>query len=69
MAEASTDTSGYGAIAGALHPNGHDSLVGIALGKKSQAEAVTMALKHCREAGGTHAKSEMVLSGVAEAAY
>jgi hypothetical protein len=53
---ASTNISGYGAVAVALHPNGHDSLVGIALGKKSQAEAVTMALDHCRKAGGTHAR-------------
>jgi hypothetical protein len=53
---AATDVPGYGAIAVANHPNGHGSLVGIALGKRSQAEAVTMALDHCIKAGGTHAQ-------------
>jgi len=60
---ASTNTSGYGAIAVALNPNGRDSLVGIALGKKSQKEAVTMALDHCRKAGGTHAKVRWTFKG------
>jgi hypothetical protein len=49
---ASTNTSGYAAIAVALHPNGDDSIVGIALGKKSHAEAGTMTLNQLRHTRG-----------------
>jgi hypothetical protein len=51
---ASSDTAGYGAIAVALHRNGYGSMIGISLGKRSATEAFTMALEHCRKAGGTH---------------
>ena len=51
---ASTDQTGYGAIAVARHPSGHNWLVGVALGKRSQTEAVTMAIDHCLKAGGTN---------------
>ncbi len=44
---ASTDQTGYGAIAIALHPNGHGSLVGVALGRRSATEADTLAIELC----------------------
>lgn len=51
---ASTDQTGYGAIAIALHPNGHGSLVGVALGRRSATEADTLAIELCVKAGGTN---------------
>ena len=60
---ASSDVTGYGAIAVALHPNGHDSLIGIALGRRSATEADTLALQQCVKAGGTHAKVRWAFRG------
>jgi hypothetical protein len=53
---ASTDRIGYGAIAVALLPNGHASVIGVALGKRSATEADTMAIDHCLKAGGINPK-------------
>jgi hypothetical protein len=53
---ASTDQTGYGPIAIALHPSGHDSLIGVALGKRSATEADNMAIDHCLKAGGINPK-------------
>jgi hypothetical protein len=53
---ASTDQTGYGAIAIALHPNGHGSLIGVALGRRSATEADTLAIELCVKAGGTNPK-------------
>lgn len=47
---------GYGAIAVALEPGGHGSLIGVALGKRSATEADALAIVQCAKAGGTHAK-------------
>ena len=49
---AATDVSGYGAIAVAWLPNGHASIVGISLGKRSATEADTLAIEKCLKAGG-----------------
>lgn len=51
---AATDINGYGAIAVALHPNGHGSLIGVALGRRSAKEADTLAVEQCVRAGGTN---------------
>jgi hypothetical protein len=53
---AATDVAGYGAIAVARHPNGRGSIIGVALGKRSAAEAAALAIKHCVTAGGTDPK-------------
>jgi hypothetical protein len=53
---AATDTTGYGAIAVALHPNGHGSLLAVALGKRSAREADNIAIEQCLKAGGTDPK-------------
>jgi hypothetical protein len=53
---ASSDQIGYGAIAVALLPNGHASVIGVALGKRSATEANTMAIDHCLEGGGVNPK-------------
>ena len=50
---ASTD---YGAIAVALHPNGHGSLVAVVLGERSTPEADSIAMEQCLKAGGTNPK-------------
>jgi hypothetical protein len=62
---AATDITGYGAIAVARHPSGRGSLIGIALGKRSAAEAAALAIKHCLTAGGTDpkVKSEFLDTG------
>ena len=49
---AAIDVSGYGAIAVAWLPNGHGSIVGISLGKRSATEADTLAIEKCLKAGG-----------------
>jgi hypothetical protein len=51
---ASSDVAGYGAIAVARHPNGHGSIIGVALGMRSPTEADTLAIKRCLKAGGLH---------------
>jgi Domain of unknown function (DUF4189) len=53
---ASTDVTGYGAIAVARHPNGIGSVIGIALGRRSQTEAAALAIKQCLKRGGTDPK-------------
>jgi hypothetical protein len=49
---ASTNVTGYGAIAVARHPNGFGWIIGVSLGNRSAAEADTLAIDHCRKAGG-----------------
>ena len=49
---ASTDQIGYGAIAVALLPNGHASVIGVVLGRRSATEADAMAINFCLRAGG-----------------
>jgi hypothetical protein len=49
---ASTNQTGYGAIAVAVLPNRRSSVIGVALGKRSATEADTMAKEHCLKAGG-----------------
>ena len=49
---AASDVTGYGAIAVARQATGHGYIVGVVLGKRSHTEAVTIATKHCLEAGG-----------------
>jgi hypothetical protein len=51
-----TDVVGYGAIAVALQPGGHGSLIGVSLGRRSATEADALAIAQCVKAGGTHAK-------------
>jgi hypothetical protein len=53
---ASSDVTGYGAIAVALHPNGHGTLIGVALGQPSATQADALAVAKCVKAGGTHAR-------------
>jgi hypothetical protein len=48
---ASTDLTGYGAIATARHSNGN-LVIGVALGRRSATEADTLAIEQCRKAGG-----------------
>jgi hypothetical protein len=60
---AATDTPGYGAIAVALHPNGHGSVLGITVGKRSATEADSLALKACLKAGGTNPKVKWTWKG------
>jgi hypothetical protein len=49
-----SDVTGFGAIATARHPNGHGSMIGVALGMKSRREAYAVATKECLQAGGTN---------------
>src|SRR5580692_9119354 len=42
---AATDTTGYGAIAVALRPGGHGSIIGVSLGNRSANQAYTDAIK------------------------
>ena len=51
---AASDVTGYGAIAVARF--GKRIIVGVALGKRSAAEADTLAIEHCLNAGGTNPK-------------
>lgn len=60
---ASTDISGYGAIAIARHPNGFGSTIGVSLGKRSATEAYMTAIDQCRKAGGTHAQVRWSFKG------
>jgi hypothetical protein len=53
---ASSDVTGYGAIAIALDPSGHGSLIGVALGRRSATEADTLAVELCAKAGGINPK-------------
>ena len=45
-----TDTFGFGAIA--VGGNRTGSVIAVALGKRSKAEAETLAIEHCLQAGG-----------------
>jgi hypothetical protein len=60
---AATDINGYGAIAVALHPNGHGSVIGVALGRRSAAEADKLALEQCVQNGGTNPKIKSTFRG------
>ena len=60
---AATDVTGYGAIAVALHPNGHGSILGGALGKRSASEAYIIAIQECVKSGGTHARVKWTFRG------
>jgi hypothetical protein len=51
---AATDVFGYGAVA--VAPKGVGSVVGIALGRASPAEAERLAIEQCLSAGGTNPK-------------
>lgn len=51
---ASSDTIGYGAIAVARKGTG--SVVGVSIGKRSMAEADTLAMEQCLKRGGTDPK-------------
>jgi hypothetical protein len=51
-----TDIDGYGAIAAARNSRAQGSIMSAALGKRSQTEAVTMALNQCLWAGGIKPK-------------
>lgn len=50
---ASTDLTGFCAIAMARHPNGYGWIIGVALGRRSATEADTLAIEECIKAGGT----------------
>ena len=52
---AASDKTGFGAIAVAARKGG-GSLVGVALAKRSQAEADALAIDHCLKAGGVNPK-------------
>jgi hypothetical protein len=60
---AATDVTGYGAIA--IAHLGNRAIIGVALGKRSAAEAAALAVKHCLTAGGTGpiVKSEFLDTG------
>jgi hypothetical protein len=60
---AATDLTGYGAVAVARHPNGHGSIIGVALGKRSATEADTMAIEHCLKAGGRNPQVKWAFRG------
>jgi hypothetical protein len=49
---ASTDLTGYCAIAAARHPNGYGWIIGVALGRRSATEADALAMEQCIKAGG-----------------
>jgi hypothetical protein len=51
---ASSDVTGYGAIAIALLPNGRGTTIGVALGRRSATEADALAIGQCIKAGGTN---------------
>lgn len=53
---AATDATGYGAIAVALQPGGHGSIIGVSLGNRSATQAYASAIKDCRKAGGRNPK-------------
>lgn len=58
---ASTDISGYGAIAVARF--GKRAIIGVALGKRSANEADTIAIEQCLKAGGTHPEVKWAFRG------
>jgi hypothetical protein len=49
---ASSDVTGYCAIAIARHPNGYGWIIGISLGNPSATQADALAIEHCVKAGG-----------------
>ena len=53
---AATDATGYGAIAVALQPGGHGSIIGVSLGNRSATQADAAAIKDCLKAGGRNPK-------------
>ena len=60
---ASTDATGYCAIAVSLHPNGYGSIIGVSLGNRSATEAYTLAVDHCLKTGGTHPEVKWAFRG------
>jgi hypothetical protein len=58
-----SDVIGYCAIAVARHPNGHGSIICASLGKRSAAEADTLAIEHCLKLGGTRPKIIRAIRG------
>jgi len=56
---ASSDVTGYCAIAKARHPNGN-WIIGVSLGNASATQADTLAMELCLKAGGRHPQ---VISG------
>jgi hypothetical protein len=56
---ASSDVTGYCAIAKARHPNGN-WVIGVSLGNPSATQATTLAMKWCVQAGG---KNPRVIRG------
>ncbi|MBV8482451.1 MAG: hypothetical protein JO077_06255 [Verrucomicrobia bacterium] len=60
---ASTDVTGYCAIAVSLHPNGYGSIIGVSLGNPSATQADALAMENCRKAGGTSPKVRWAFRG------
>ena len=60
---ASSDVTGYGAIAVARHPNGRGSIIGVALGMRSATEADTLAIQKCLKAGGINPQVKWAFRG------
>jgi hypothetical protein len=59
---ASTDLTGYCAIATARHPNGN-IVIGVALGRRSPTEADTLAIEQCLKAGGVNPQVKSAFRG------
>lgn len=59
---ASTDLTGYCAIATARHPNGN-LVIGVALGRRSPTEADTLAIEQCLKAGGLRPQVKSAFRG------
>ena len=60
---AATDVTGFGAIAVAHHPDGHRTIIGVSLGKRSATEADTLAVEKCLRAGGKNPQVKWVFRG------
>jgi hypothetical protein len=58
-----SDTTGYGAIAVARHPNGYGTIIGVSLGKRSATEADTLAIEKCLKAGGKNPQVKWAFRG------
>ena len=60
---ASSDVTGYGAIAVAHPANGRGSIIGVALGMRSATEANTVAIEKCLKAGGVNPQVKWAFRG------
>ena len=58
-----SDTTGYGAIAVARHPNGYGTIIGVSLGKRSATEADTLAIEKCLKAGDKNPQVKLAFQG------